>query len=332
MSAITAGRRGAFLSLSIVVILAARPVSTYAQDSLRVDTALASSALSVREDAVAQLMTTKTQDISPATRDLLISLLEREAVALNTATLSEATTDDEDEEYPSYLTNLVAVAVRLGDPRALRGLCLAGLGLSGTVQDFVAAHAREALPYLAEAYRAELAQQGVLETSALILRSDSAGLTADERYALLKRIFGARASNPVAFLWSADYGNIVELASVARSMAADTDEIVAYRAAAVSASLRAAAAGLSNSVLLGRTSNWVSVLCAGAAGARKGACESLRGLLDNARAQVARGTPAITNALHAYIKRADDARRLGAFSADETMFLVEDATIILNRA
>jgi hypothetical protein len=263
-----------------------------------------------------------------------VSLLEAEGVAIAAGTPlpSVADSTEKGEEYPGYIAELVSLVAALRDTRALRGLCLAGLGVSRDVQLFVAANAAASFPYLEETWANPARRQGLLETWGRILGSQGASLSSSQAATIRQHVMQAATINQAGFLGAVSIGQLADLASVVTSITASaTNDVIASWAAEVGATLAPLKQALSSAALLAGTQGWLEAFCQGASGSRQGACQSLYNHFDNAIKQLGGNGNAARNVLDALINRAQTARDHGDLTASEAALVIENATLVRSR-
>jgi hypothetical protein len=317
------------LLVALLGVLLAGSTRADAQAADSLARGLDSSSVTARADAIARLSALGLANISPAVRTRLMVLLETEG---STRFATAADTADSDERFSGYIEELASLVVQFQDPRALRGLCLAGLDVSRDVQLFVVANAAASFPFLEEAWTSPLRQQGTLETWGRMLGAPSTSLSQAQQLTIRQHVLAASVTYPIGFLWAASLGQLGDLASVAQTLATtSTDPIVQSRAATVQATLAAVQANLSNVALLTLSQEWLEGFCQGSAGSRHGACQSLDNHFDNAIKHLGGNANAARNVLDALISRASDAASIGDLSAQEASLVIGNATLVLSR-
>lgn len=322
--------------LALVVALLFAPFATSSSQTVSDSLArgLDSLDISARYNAVTSLENLPTSQISSVVRSRLIALLEAEGDTLlrNAVLPSLADTTDYGELYPEYVSDLTQVVLSLQDARALRGLCLAGLQVNGEVQQFVTAHANDALPFLQEAWQNPTLHEGVFETWGRILGTPSAPVSMDQRNSIMASVMRAASSDPLGFLWAADFGGLAVAASVAASIASTSfDDVVRERASAVQVALAEEQQAKSSVQILTETEAWLDAVCAGSTGARNGACRSTGNALKNAQKALGHPGRAASVQLGNAIDHATSARDRGLFSTAEAALVIGNAGLVLGR-
>ena len=234
---------------------------------------------------------------------------------------------------PGYLERLVALVVKLDDPRALRALCLIGIQADRSAQVFVAAHASQSLPLLDEAAALPTAQVAVAETFALMLRSPASSLSAEQSQGLRRKIFLLASTHPVAFLGAVAAGQLIDLQPLVNTINVGTrDSIVREKAREVTAALAPLPAKFSSAAALTRTQQWLAATCEGTAGTKHDACASVDGLVADAVRQLGAGNPASAkSALTAVVRGARAATTRRDLTTFQGSLVMGNAQLALNR-
>lgn len=264
------------------------------------------------------------------TRAKLIALLER-AAAQRAAPRER---DGQDTAEGEFLIRLARLVARLQDPAATRALALGGINVNLASRRFVASQGDAALPFLVEAEALDTVQRGsVTITRAYMLGEFRSRLSPSGRVATLAAVLRTAVGDPTTFAHAAQLAGVVTAVPLLQRIAAGEppgltktllidalDSLVAMRSRS------------SVTTILASMTSTLDAICTDAQGARVGACQSLRHLLDGATSRTAerRSVPA-RNLLDALSTRARDAAREGALESWEGLLISGTASYLKTR-
>lgn len=212
----------------------------------------------------------------PGFADKVIALLEYEALNPDEAAIAGG------EGYGEYIAELARVVLGLDDPRALRGIAIAGIGTSRAAKDFVASHGAASLPYLDEAWDLDRYKQGyVALTWAGMLARFPDRLDHADRIQVLARLISVAEYDTHVFSTAASTSGLGELVAALQEIA-ENDPSARRRAFATyyAAPLLAARDALSPSELHARMSDLLEAVCLDAAGGKLQTCATLQTYLN----------------------------------------------------
>ena len=180
------------------------------------------------------------------------------------------------ESAGAYKLGLVRLALFYDDPRFLRGLAILGTNINGASQDFVAARARLALPYLDEAWAWNTAiggRAGTIETWARM--AAAVGTTVDRRgqIVVLNRLLMAAEAEPFAVVLAIDRRRL-PLSGPIAEVVSETHEVELVRQDAQAAADRLSQLrdALSPAELRDQLMLWLDAVCLEATGAKEEWC------------------------------------------------------------
>ncbi|NIR44407.1 MAG: hypothetical protein GWN99_00600 [Gemmatimonadetes bacterium] len=313
-------------ALAATLLASAMPASAQEPDSLL--DKLRSPDWRMRDRALAELNFRRPNSIPPGVASEAIALLEREA--------TQPRPQVEGEGYGEYLLSLIKFVLSFEDPASLRGMALLGIETSRRVQEFVASHGSESLPYLDEAWqkgRRNL-RHAVMDTWAVMLSSHPDRLSRDERLEIMHRLLDAASEHPLAFAWAADIADLVVAMPVLERIAANEQfEIVSRRAQRVLTELQPRRRAQTRQAIGVELSDWLAAICRDTrSGPRQETCESVDGHLARARRLVKAGDGhAAARALRTFADRVSSAREAGVLTDFEAALLTGNATYLAER-
>lgn len=316
--------------MALVAVFAAAVAATpaAAQDFDTLSTQLKSPDWGVRYGAVIELDKLPVSSLPDGIRTQLIGLLQSEALAPD-----KGPPPGEGEEYGEYVIDLSLLVVKLDDPRAIRAVALLGIQMSLDAQEFLAKQGPAALPALDESWEgSETSRTSIMNTwGFLVTAAPGNGMTKTDVAGILRRMLAGADSAQVGFSAAAvDDAALVEAVPIMQHFlkADSTDQVERVWIHQLEATRDSMPPGQ----LAARLRLWTTGICQGATGARLGACESVDNLLEDAEKQIAanRRNPA-RQALAALAKRAKAAEQVGAFSANETVLITENARYLESR-
>ncbi len=277
----------------------------------------------IRSDALVRLGRLPQDSLPAGYADAIVQLLEQEAVSPDTTQFGEG--------HGEYMIQVVDAALRLRDPRTLRGMSVWGTQISRAARDFVAQQGSAALPYLDEAWNSPYASRHfVVITWALMLGKYKDRLSPSERQSVLAAVLH---SDSLALIESASRIPLPEAVPLLEGMASNAgSRILRVSADQTAAALRPLREALAPAEVVQKISDVLGALCVGAQAARNDACVSLSSNLTEATTLIeANQTAAARDRLMAFAAEVDAGLQQGLWNDGERRLLGDNARYLSSR-